>query len=145
MLDLKGNDPHLPEAVLQALHALPRTGHVAVCSRNRAQVDALAGQHGITAIHSVGKTHHLRRVLDHLTTGGAQCKTGISIHQRLLGPARISELRSLATPIITWPVNDAGLARRLVSWGVDGVISDDLGLVREIVAARREGRYTSSQ
>lgn len=145
MLDLKGNDPHLPDAVLQALRACRRTGHVAICSRHLAQVDALAARGDITAIYSVSKAHHLRPLLDHLAARGAQPQAGISIHRRLLDPAMARELRSLAAPIITWPVNDAGLARTLVSWGVDGVISDDLGLVRELAASRRDGRYPSNQ
>ena len=145
MLDLKGNDPRLPDAMLGALDACPRAGHVAVCSRNWPQVDALAAHEGITAIHSVGRAHRLRPLLDHLADHGTQRRVGLSIHQRLLDAARVRELRSLAAPVITWPVNDAALARTLVSWGVEGVISDDLGLVREIVAARRDGRYTSNQ
>jgi glycerophosphoryl diester phosphodiesterase len=137
MLDLKGNDALLPAALLRALDAHPRTGLVAVCSQNWALVDAFASRPGIVLIHSVGKSRHLRRLLPHLASHEAATSVAISIQQRLLDPATVRTLKDVAAHVMTWPINDAARAQELVDWGVDGVITDDIAVVREIVAGRQ--------
>jgi glycerophosphoryl diester phosphodiesterase len=36
--------------------------------------------------------------------------------------------------VIPWTVNELALARRLASWGVDGVCTDDVGLLEELTS-----------
>ena len=60
---------------------------------------------------------------------------GISIHERLLTPATVAEIRDVADLVMTWPANAAGRARELVAMGVDGLITDRLDLARELVPA----------
>ncbi len=136
MLDLKGNDAGLPAAILQALDAHPRAGHVAVCSQNWTLVDAFGGRDGILLIHSVGRARHLRRLAAHLASHKDVAPVAISIQQRLLDPATVRALKDVAGHVMAWPINDAGRVRELVAWGVDGLISDDIEVVREIVAER---------
>jgi glycerophosphoryl diester phosphodiesterase len=136
MLDLKGNAPRLPAAILQALHAQPRTGLVAICSQNWSHVDAFAGEPGIAAIHSAGKPRHLQNLLPHLARHQGVTPAGISIHQRLLTPDVVADLKRVAAYVITWPINNAARARELATWGVDGITTDDITVVGEIVAGR---------
>lgn len=137
MLDLKGNDVRLPAAILRALDVHPRTGLVAVCSQNWALIDAFDSRPGIALIHSVGKARHLRRLLPHLASHAEVVPVAISINQRLLTADTVRALKEVAVHVMTWPINDAARARELIAWGVDGIISDDIGVLREIVAERR--------
>ena len=137
MLDLKGNDARRPAAVLRALDAHPRTGLVTVCSQNWALIDAFGGGPRIALIHSVGKVRHLRRLLPHLASHKGVAPVAISIHQRLLNPVTVRALKDVAVHVMTWPTNDAARARALIAWGVDGIIIDDIDVLREIVTERR--------
>ncbi len=145
LLDLKGNDSRLSDAVLRTLAAHARTGHLAVCSQNWTHIDAFSHCPGVTTIHSVGKRHRLRPLLAHLGAHDGHAQAAISIHKHLLDQGTVRELKAIATPVITWPVNDAAEAESLIAWGVDGIISDDLEVVRQIASTRGGGRYTSSQ
>jgi glycerophosphoryl diester phosphodiesterase len=136
MLDLKGNDRRLPAEVLTAVDRRPRTGAVAVCSQNWALVDELGQRADITAVHSIGKRRRFAGLLEHLRAHEPAGQAAISIHRRLLTTDSIRALRELDTTIVTWPVNDAAVARTLTEWGIDGLISDDVDLVRKIVAQR---------
>jgi glycerophosphoryl diester phosphodiesterase len=43
---------------------------------------------------------------------------------RDLTQARVREAQAAGLKVIAWTVNDAAAIRRLVAWGVDGIISD---------------------
>ena len=60
---------------------------------------------------------------------------GVSIHERLLDLASVTELRRVAGVVMTWPVNDVGRATELVRLGVDGLISDRLGVISDLAAS----------
>ena len=137
MLDLKGDDPRLPGAVMRALNATPRGGPVAVCSASWAHVDAFFGYEGVTPVHSIGKAHRIAPLLAHLATHHAHAPAAISIYQRLLDADVLGALKNAQAQVIVWPVNEATRAAELVASGVHGLISDDVELVRRIVAARR--------
>jgi len=53
----------------------------------------------------------------------------------LLTAATVGALKERGARIITWPINVAARADELRELGVDGVISDDLGLLSQIVAS----------
>ena len=73
-------------------------------------------------MHSIGTARELRRFLDRF---GAERLDGVSVHERLLEPASVASLRSIAEVLMTWPVNRPGRARELVRLGVDGRSPDD--------------------
>jgi glycerophosphoryl diester phosphodiesterase len=136
MLDLKGNDARLSTAVLHALEARSRNSPVAVCSQHWAHVDSFAGHPGITPLHSVGKAHRLQPLFAHLESHKGGAPAAISIHQRLLDPDTVRRLKDFAAHIMTWPINDMPRARELTALGVDGVITDNIEVVRQLVAER---------
>lgn len=134
MLDLKGADPLLPHAVIARLDALLPGRPVLVCSRNWDLLEQFRDHPHIRAVHSVGSAAQLRAVSARLTWHDRHL---ISIHRRLLSPAVIATLKDKAAAVITWPVNGEAVMRTLLSWGVDGVISDRIELLRLMVEQRR--------
>lgn len=136
LLDLKGTDRRLPDAVAEAVAERGRDVTVAVCSRNWALLEPFNGRPEVTVVHSVGSLAELRRVAGWLTGHGQHA---VSVHQRLLTPEVIRVLKERARAVLTWPVNSEGPARRLLAWGVDGIISDDLDLLRRAVSCREAG------
>ncbi len=136
MLDLKGRAPELPGDILRALDRSPRRGTVAICSQNWALVDTFADHPQIIAIHSVGRARKLPSLFRHLRTREPAGGAAISIHQRLLTEESVRSLKTIASTIITWPINDVERAHELAEWGVDGMISDEIEVLRAIVAER---------
>jgi glycerophosphoryl diester phosphodiesterase len=59
-----------------------------------------------------------------------------SPNARDLDTAALAEARSLGLAVVPWTVNDAALMRRLVEWGVDGLITDRPDLLHEVLVER---------
>jgi glycerophosphoryl diester phosphodiesterase len=116
MLDLKGIDPRLPGRLAKALADHP--GPVTVCSRNWRFLRRMGNAR---VVYSVGSRRQLRRLRRRFE--GRRLE-GVSIHRRLLDAATVADLRRRAELVLTWPVATAEEARRLASWGVDGVICE---------------------
>ena len=118
MLDLKGHDHRLPGRVLDAVEAARVRARLTVCSQDWRLLEPFASRPDIRVVHSVGNTRQLarlRRVRGRLA--------GVSIHQRLLDAAVVTELRRRADLVLSWPVESVAHARRLGGWGVHGLIS----------------------
>ena len=58
----------------------------------------------------------------------------LSLHQALCSSAAVSAAHRLNAPVLAWTANDPEAVRRLVSAGVDGIVSDDPGMVVETLA-----------
>ena len=128
VLDLKGRNRRLPERLLAVLRPWLAQGRaVTICARSWPLLEPFADVERVRLVHSVGSARQLARLRRRL---GARRIEGISIHERLLDPRRVRELRGVADLILTWPVNTVERARELAGWGVDGLISDRPDLVR---------------
>jgi glycerophosphoryl diester phosphodiesterase len=55
-------------------------------------------------------------------------------HHSLVTPRLIHDVHATGGRVIPWTVNELALARRLASWGVDGVCTDDVGLLEELTS-----------
>ncbi len=132
MLDLKGRSPRLAADVLAALRPTLGSRRITVCARAWSLLEPFEGLAGVRTIHSVGNARQLQKLLRH---GRRRRLQGISIHERLLDPATVAELRDVADLVLTWPANAVGRARELVAMGVDGLITDRLELARELIPA----------
>jgi glycerophosphoryl diester phosphodiesterase len=53
----------------------------------------------------------------------------VMLERQLLSEGRIWELHQSERKVLAWTVNDASEMKRLASWGVDGIISDDTALI----------------
>jgi glycerophosphoryl diester phosphodiesterase len=118
MLDLKGHDRRLPGRVLEAVESSPLSGRITVCSQDWRLLEPLAAHPEIRVVHSVGNARQLARL-----RRNPRPLAGISIHERLLDAAVVEDLRRRAGLVLSWPVESVAQARRLIGWGVDGLIS----------------------
>lgn len=137
MLDLKGRSPRLAAHLLTALRPTLGNRRVTVCARAWPLLAPFEGLPGVRTIHSVGNVRQLRALLQ---LGRTRRLQGISIHERLLSPATVAELRDVADLVMTWPANAASRARELVEMGVDGLITDRLDLALELAPLRPAGK-----
>jgi glycerophosphoryl diester phosphodiesterase len=120
MLDLKGRDRGLAVRVATALRERERATTVC-CSQNWALLTAMDDVAGVRVVHSVGSARQLAALR---TRAAGRSRIGISIHKKLLDPARVADLRRHADLLMTWPVLDPDEATRLADWGVDGMITE---------------------
>jgi hypothetical protein len=122
VLDLKGRRRELAARVLDEVAG---RDDVTICSRNWRLLDALRCA-GVRAVYSVGSRRQLRALLHRFA---AQRLDGVSVHERLLTHATVSELLTLTGLVFSWPVNSLERGSQLVEWGVRGLITDDLPAV----------------
>jgi hypothetical protein len=122
MLDLKGGNARLAELVLGAL----TPGRpVTVCARSWRLLEPFADRADVRTVYSVGSRRQLRALL---ARGDSALLPGVSIHERLLDPVVVAELKARAALLLTWPVTAGRRANELVRMGVDGLITTDLEL-----------------
>jgi hypothetical protein len=101
--------------VLAAIEAAGLPGRLTVCSQDWRLLEPLAGLPEIRVVHSVGNARQLARL--------PRTVAGVSIHERLLDAGVVAELRRRAALVLSWPVESVAQARRLATWGVQGLIS----------------------
>jgi glycerophosphoryl diester phosphodiesterase len=53
----------------------------------------------------------------------------LSLHHALVTPVVVSAAHRRGAPVLAWTANDPALVERLAAAGVDGIVSDDPGLV----------------
>ena len=130
MLDLKGRRAQLSVKVIEALGTLPDRRRITICSRSWPLLQPFEELVDVRVVHSVGTRRQLRALLD---LGRHRRFQGISIHERLLTPTTIGELRTMADLVMSWPANAPGRVRDLIAMGVDGLITDQPELVHELL------------
>jgi glycerophosphoryl diester phosphodiesterase len=54
----------------------------------------------------------------------------------LLDRELVDELRALVEVVMTWPVNDGDALEQVLSVGVNGIISDELDVLRTVLSSR---------
>lgn len=130
MLDLKGKDPRLAARVIDAIEPYLGARRLTICARAWPLLEAFDGL-PVRRIHSVGTARQLRALI---SGAGTVRIEGVSIHERLLDLAAVTELRRVAGVVMTWPVNDLTRAGELARLGVDGLISDRPGAISGLAA-----------
>jgi hypothetical protein len=133
LLDLKGVSPKLARAVVRAIDD---RRPVTIASKSWWLLMPFRSVAGVRTFRSVGNRFELA-VLRHLPT---RCRPdGIVAHHRLLTATTVGELHHRAPAVWAWGARDRAEADRLGSWGVDGLIVDDLELLRELRFERDAG------
>ena len=69
------------------------------------------------------------------SAGGATDVTWSPAYNQLAAP-QVKEAQALGLKVIPWTVNDKAAMDQLISWGVDGLITDYPDRLREVMAAR---------
>jgi hypothetical protein len=129
MLDLRGRDPRLAERAVEELTPYLSTRRLTICARAWPLLERFEGL-PVRRVHSVGSAGQLRELL----RATSKPIEGVSIHERLLDVAAVTELRRVANVVMTWPVNDLARAAELIGLGVDGLISDRPGAISGLAA-----------
>lgn len=132
MLDLKGPSRRIARRVAAALDAAPQRPRITVCSRNWRALRELRDRPGVRLVHSVGSRRQLDRLRRRL---GVEPIAGVSIHQRLLAPDVVAELKRHVDLVVSWPVETRDDGERLAAWGVDGLISTRFDELHPVLGA----------
>lgn len=143
LLDVKGDyDDDGSEAFARALaHRISEYAHgnVAVCGQfwpvlQRLRENALRPGSGqaleVEVRYSIERTRQWEAFV--LMLGEDDYPTRVCIEHRFLNEERARVLAERGVSVYAWTVDNAVEAKRLVQAGVDGVISNDLGLLEEL-------------
>jgi hypothetical protein len=127
VLDLKGSKREVAEKTLEAIRPFLGARRFTVCARAWPLLEPFAGL-PVRRLHSIGTESELRRFLERFA---ADRLDGVSIHERLLRPDTVAQLRSIADVVLTWTVNRPARASELVHLGVDGIVTDDIAALSQ--------------
>lgn len=126
MLDLKGHDSIAAREIADISTYLAIEHRLYVCARDWTLLEPFRDTAAVT-VHSAGKGWELERLAPLIESG--EC-TAVSIHQRLLGRETVEGLLKHVHTLMTWPVNDIPRMNELLGWGVNGITTDRLEVVR---------------
>ncbi len=134
LLDLKGTDQRLPAALVETLRRRDALERAALCTQDWGPLDvAYHLEPRLARCFSLGRPEHLEAFARRLADGTAP--HWISINHRLLTAERVAAFCDQSVTLIAWTVNDLGRARELAGWGVHGITSDSLALLRGLRCA----------
>lgn len=118
-IDCKGVTSRLPLAVLGVVGG---DRMITLSTKSWWIFRELPPQHNLRTFRSVGNRFEmlLLWILPPLAA-----VDGIVIHSRLLSPRVVTLLRRRHGLVFSWAIGDEGTGRRLLDWGVNGLIVDD--------------------
>lgn len=134
MLDLKGVGRAGAE-VARALHARSPDHPLLVCARWWPSVLPFRDAPWAKVLLSARGRVELLRLRRRIQQGTPP--DGVSVHLAMLTPAIVAEIKERVPLVFTWPVDDDASLAQAHQVGVDGVITKDLEIVRQVVASRR--------
>ena len=131
LIDLKGREQGLPEAIVGVLRRRNAFERAALCGQEWGPLDrARALDARAHVVFSLGKPEHLERYLvrrrDDSAPPCASCYHG------LLTPATVDALKEAGSTIIAWTVDSEARARQLLRWGVDGITSNRFDMLNRL-------------
>lgn len=83
---------------------------------------------GFSTWRTVENRSHLARAL----TGPRLADQAVTVRHTLLDAAVVRRLHCIVASVVVWTVNDVGRARQLRDFGVDGVTTDSLDVLRAL-------------
>ena len=137
IVELKSSDPRLARAVVEEIHAAGAIGRVTVGSFQKGALDAVRALD--PAIRTGADTDEVRRGLD-----GVRARPIFETFQvpevyagmRVVTPEFIARAHDAGVSVVVWTVNQPDDMRRLLAWGVDGLITDRPDLAVPLVRVR---------
>jgi len=133
MLDLKGVGRAGVE-VARAVHARSPEHPLWVCARWWPSVLPFHDAPWARVLLSARNRAELARLRLRLRMGRAEVPYGCSLHLSMLHPSLVRELQEHGLRVLTWPVDDDAALTRARELGVDGVITKDLAVLRQVVS-----------
>jgi hypothetical protein len=130
MLDLKGGSPRI---ALDAVAAARQAGALpgVVSSRNWRLLAPVLGEPELRVVHSAANRRELRGIRRMLRSGEAR---SVCVRRDLIDPGTVAALREDAELVMVWQVREAPDARRMLEWGVNALVCDDLRLIAALAA-----------
>lgn len=92
-------------------------------------LDALRG-HGYPTWRTVADPRALATVL----AGPPVPDAAVTVRHQLLTAEVVARLHAAGTPVMTWTVNDPARAEALLGFGVDGITSDSVEVLRRVAS-----------
>ena len=135
MLDLKGKRADLAPQVAELLRDLAPASPVTVCAKRWWMLDAFGSDPQIRVVLSAGTRSGLWRLRRRLRARAVSA-FGVSVRHSLLTPEIVHELHRRVDRVLAWPIDTGSELDRARHLGVSGVISKNLPLLAELVAAR---------
>ena len=125
IIELKSPDPRLAEAVVAEIHAANAVSRVTVGSFQKGALDAVRTL--APAIRTGADTEDVRSGLDGV--GARPVFHAFQVPEvfagtRVVTPEFIARAHDAGVTVVVWTVNQMDDMRRLLDWGVDGLITD---------------------
>jgi glycerophosphoryl diester phosphodiesterase len=125
IVELKSSDPRLAQAVVDEIHAAGAAGRVTIGSFQKGALDAARALD--PAIRTGADTDEVRGGVDSVLA-----RPGFDEFQvpevfagmRVVTPEFIARAHDAGVAVVVWTVNQEDDMRRLLDWGVDGLITD---------------------
>jgi glycerophosphoryl diester phosphodiesterase len=133
MLDLKGAG-RVGARVAELVRALSPAAPLLVCARWWPSVDACAALPAVRPVLTARTPTELRRLQRRIDAG--RRPYGVSLHRSLLTVADVPRLREQVEVVMTWGVDDLAALTEVVDLGVNGVISDEVDVLRSVLVDR---------
>lgn len=111
-------------------------------ARARAALDdkvcSALGPRGVAALRAASVTSGYGRLLTGLARAGVPCaQVPVGFRGlRVTTPALVRTAHALGMQVHVWTVNDTALMHRLLDMGVDGIMTDDITALRDVLTAR---------
>ena len=133
LIDLKGRHPELPAAIVRLLARRDAFKRTALCGQEWDPLDeARQINPDVRIVFSLGRPEHLEVYLARRRDGTAPPLT--SCYHGLLTPDRVAALKEAGSAILAWTVDSEARARQLLAWGVDGITSNNYGMLARLSA-----------
>lgn len=129
-LDLKGKDMRLADAVIAFVRDRGLEDAVVFSSPEWSLLDRVRARLGAPCFYTLSRKQFERRLAEVLAGGFDY----LAVNHRLLDPERVGRLKEAGCRLVAWTVNSLERARQLVSWGVDGVVSDHVAILEALKA-----------
>ncbi len=137
MLDLKGGHRGLSEAVISEMRATAPDTRYMVCSQWWDSLEPFRAVDEAFVMHSCGNARMVREVATRLTWGQ---RHAVAAHRKLLSKAVVERLHEHAEAVVSWPINTMVAFDEVRGYGVDGITSDSIALLRELEERGEKGR-----
>lgn len=136
MLDLKGRLPATGRVVAELLHGQGHHHDVLVCGRHWPTVERVAELSWVRPVLSARNRAERAALGRRLAAPGRVTPYGVALHRSLLDAPLVSRLRAQVEVVMTWPIDDLAGLDLVVGLGVNGVITNEVAILREIAIRR---------
>lgn len=131
LVDLKGDAPELSSTVVRALRRRGALERSALCGQAWPPLEAARTlDPSMEVIFSIGRPTHLNNYLARRRDESAPAAT--SCAHVILNPDNVALLKAAGSTVVAWTVDSEARARTLLSWGVDGIISNNYAMLTRL-------------